>query len=206
MTWLIIDVEASGLERSYPIEVAIADVNAGVVRAWLIKPTPAWTSDLVWSLESERLHGLSQALLGQHGQEAGAVAAEIVAFVGRRALLSDNPPFDKAWLEILFAGARSRAMPAFAEDSIVTELSYLAAARRRSAVDIAAINHAQKAMADHSAAGDAASWAAAAEALAFDGELNLERIDAIFGKWIEIARAAGQWRWPIDGFAKAGKR
>jgi hypothetical protein len=197
MTDLIVDVEASGLENGYPIEVAIADCKAGIVRAWLIRPASTWESYLDWSPASEKVHGLTHRLITQSGQDAGVVAAEIAAFAAGRPLLSDNPAFDRGWLAILFeAATRSRMMPSFAEDSVVTELSYLAAARRRSAYDIDAINRARLTAADHSAAGDAASWAAAAEALACDSEISLDQIDAIFTRWSAAAQRAAEWRSP----------
>jgi hypothetical protein len=131
-----IDFEASSLdERGFPIEAAIAEAATGQVRAWLIRPTPAWLDHGDWSAEAEALHGLALARVTAEGRPVAEVAREIAAaLVGKRAL-SDNPGFDAAWLAALLAAA-GEPVPARQLDDF-TSFAHGLAARQGRRTDIA---------------------------------------------------------------------
>jgi hypothetical protein len=192
MSLLTFDFEASALEHGYPIEVAVADVAARTVKAWLIRPERSWQLRL-WSSTSERIHNLSRETVQDRGEPAEQVARAMADFIAGRKLLSDNPSFDATWLDMLFEAAEMKP-PVVHAESVGTLMSLLAYDHSRSRADIDALNRARKAMADHTAAGDAAAWAASAEALALEGELAIERIDDVFGRWDARARIASPWR------------
>jgi hypothetical protein len=96
---LCLDFEASGIDpRSYPIEVAIADVATGEVREWLIAATPAWLETGVWEAEAQAVHGIALAKIIAHGRGVADVAAELTAHTRGATVLSDAPAFDTKWL------------------------------------------------------------------------------------------------------------
>lgn len=104
----LIDFEASSLVnaglRSYPIEVAIGFPDTGEVRAWLIRPKREWIDTWTWDPAAQRLHGLSLNDLYVHGRPRTEVAREMMAMIGDRTPLSDNPEFDQYWLWVLNGG------------------------------------------------------------------------------------------------------
>ncbi|MCA3264965.1 MAG: hypothetical protein ING19_02755 [Azospirillum sp.] len=190
---LIVDVEASALSEGYPIELAIADIENGCVHAWLIRPHALWAWD-VWSAESEKIHGLSRAVVDS-GEDVHVVAQALVRVAGDRRLASDNPEFDREWLRKLFEAAGEEDLPVrFAREFLGAELRDLGRRHKRSAEDIDALNRARNSAVDHSAAGDAAAWAAAIELAGAAEKIDLARIDAMLGKWIARAQAATPWR------------
>lgn len=188
---LILDIEASALENGFPIELAIADPGQGTVHAWLIRPYAGWAWDR-WDAASQKIHGLSKADLDR-GDDVLTVAQGVLRAVGGRKLASDNPEFDGFWLGRLFEAAREDA-PAVEKRSLVDAASALGHRHGRVSADINAINRARNSAVDHSAAGDAASWAAAIELIVGREEVDLPRIDSIFEKWIARAQAASPWR------------
>jgi hypothetical protein len=98
---LCIDFEASSLENGYPIEVGIADAITGRVRAWLIRPPVVWAAERVWSPASAAVHGISRAMLDTEGAAPGVVWRALARAIKGRRLVSDNPPFDGRWLNML---------------------------------------------------------------------------------------------------------
>jgi DNA polymerase III epsilon subunit-like protein len=192
LSLLVFDFEASALEHGYPIEVAVADVASRMVKAWLIRPERSWQLRM-WSSTSERIHNLSRETVQDRGEPADRVAVAMADFIAGRKLVSDNPSFDAMWLNMLFEAAEMEP-PIVHADPIDALLSVLANSNNRSRADIDALERMRKSMADHTAAGDAAAWAAAAEALALEGDLSIERIDDIRGRWATRARAASPWR------------
>lgn len=191
---LIVDVEASALDNGFPIEIAVADIERGLVRAWLIKPATQWR-DREWSLASERIHGLSRNVLETHGLDVDIVAREIAAFADGRGLMSDNWSFDGHWLAQIFdAAGVAKSMPRMRAKNLGEIAGELCARFGRSRADIEAVDRMRKAAADHSAAGDAAAWAAAIEIVASVEAIDGCRIDDVFGKWILRATAAAPWR------------
>lgn len=192
MSLLTLDIEASALEHGYPIEVAVADVGARQVKAWLIRPFLGWAI-LDWEDESEAIHKLTTEIVQSRGEPIEKIVEEMSAFIDGRYLCSDNPRFDARLLAMLFKVAAC-PVPVVDNKSSGAAFSLLAHDHGRSPADIAAVNLARKEMANHTAAGDAASWAAAAEALALAGDLSIERIDDVFGRWDARARIASPWR------------
>lgn len=188
---LILDIEASALENGFPIEIGIADAGQGTVHAWLIRPYAGWAWDR-WDSASERIHGLSRVDLDR-GDDVRTVVQGVLHAAGGRKLATDNPEFDGFWLSKLFEAAREDA-PAVEKGSLVDTASALAHRYRRSSADIDAINRARNSAVDHSAAGDAASWAAAIELIVSREAIDLPRIDHVFEKWAERAQAASPWR------------
>ena len=100
---LCLDFEASGLDpRSYPIEVAIADVTTGLTREWLIAPTSAWLQTGVWEAAAEAMHRLGRAEIIAHGRPVAEVATELSAHTRGAQVLSDMPSHDTKWLRDLY--------------------------------------------------------------------------------------------------------
>ncbi len=100
----IIDFEASCLPEdaaSYPIEVALTRLD-GRSYSCLIQPLPAWRY-WDWSDEAERLHGISQPMLQQHGTPAAAVIRELAEAAQGCTVYADCD-LDAYWLETLCAG------------------------------------------------------------------------------------------------------
>ena len=104
-----IDFEASSLNPgSFPTEVGWAFIANGAVvsGALLIRPLPEWLAvPSAWSAESERLTGISLAMLDRDGHPVAEVVKHLTAAVSGRLLLSDNPEFDGHWLKMLFNAA-----------------------------------------------------------------------------------------------------
>lgn len=104
---LVIDFEGSclpGTGQSYPIEVALGDVATGVIRSWLIRPEPEWSS-WTWDPAAERVHGISQDYLAREGIARAIVANEVREMMKGRAVVSDHPLYDQIWLGRLTHGA-----------------------------------------------------------------------------------------------------
>lgn len=104
MPVVFLDFEASSLNSgSFPIEVGWA-VDGGETEAHLIRPAPGWTD---WSAASERLHGIPHTRLLAEGEPPGDVARRVAAALGGEgmAVASDNPEFERFWLERLMAAA-----------------------------------------------------------------------------------------------------
>lgn len=100
---VFVDLEASGLWNSYPIEVAwcAEDLSAG--GSWLIRPDPIWCETLVWDDLAEEIHGLTLADLERHGRPAAEVVATLQSGLqGATAVLSDSPAYDGVWLRQLY--------------------------------------------------------------------------------------------------------
>lgn len=95
----IIDIEASGFGRgSYPIEVGIA-LESGEVHSFLIKPADNWTH---WSVEAEKIHGISRQRLLEEGQSPRAIALQLNELLRGMVLYSDAWGFDSSWIARLF--------------------------------------------------------------------------------------------------------
>lgn len=190
---LIVDVEASALENGFPIEIAIADLENETLRAWLIKPAADWR-DRDWSPASQKIHGLSREIV-ETGDAVELVARDIAAFVSARTLMSDNFAFDGHWIAQIFeAAGATKSCPRMRAKNLGEIAGEICACFGRSRADIEAVDRMRKAAADHSAASDAASWAAAIEIVAGDQAIDMTRVDDVFGKWILRAADAAPWR------------
>lgn len=98
----ILDFEASGFGvYSYPIEVGVVLANDQKYCA-LIKPADEWR---FWDDQAEQVHGLSRALLYQHGKSIHEVAKELNTFLANSVVYSDGWVVDKPWLSRLYYDA-----------------------------------------------------------------------------------------------------
>jgi hypothetical protein len=112
-----LDFEASALgERSYPIEAAVVDCDTLECHAWLIRPSPRWLSEGIWSAEAAGLHRISMEELLGSGRPISQVAAELAECCRGKRVLCDGGEHDQRWLTTLFAGA-GRNAPIALEDS-----------------------------------------------------------------------------------------
>ena len=97
-----LDFEASSLRSaSYPIEVAWSQPD-GSIESHLISPAGIgrWTD---WSVEAEKLHGLSRAEVSAHGRAPAWVCRRLNEQLAGQIVYSDNPDYDGAWLAELFS-------------------------------------------------------------------------------------------------------
>ncbi|MCA3267831.1 MAG: hypothetical protein ING19_17350 [Azospirillum sp.] len=192
---LIVDVEASALEGGYPIEIAIADLAAGKVHAWLIRPHASWAWD-AWSPESEKIHGLSKAEIDR-GDDVTTVGQGIERVLAGRKLATDNGEYDGWWLARLFAAARMdspiRLHPKRVDETCIAIAKHLGKPQS-GLVDVLAMRAAHH---DHSAAGDAAAWAGALELICGNAALVSGRMHEVFETWRGRAAAASPWRRTI---------
>jgi hypothetical protein len=93
-----LDFEASSLDSgSFPIEIGWVD-QAGHGESYLICPETDWTD---WSLESQKIHGISRPTLWQLGKPASFVGRRALAVLKGNILVSDNPTFERYWLSML---------------------------------------------------------------------------------------------------------
>jgi|SRR5215813_1780583 len=99
-----LDFEASSLSnRSYPIEVAWSNGD-GSIESHLISPAgiEAWTD---WDPEAERVHGISRRELVAHGLAPQTVCDRMIDQLAGKAIYTDAPRFDGAWLQALFSAS-----------------------------------------------------------------------------------------------------
>ena len=99
-----IDLEASGLSSdSWPVEVGLAWPESGrpCSAGRLIRPESHWPTS-AWSAESAAVHGIPLAEL-RAAEPAPEVARWVLDRVAGRRLVSDAPPWDRAWLATLLA-------------------------------------------------------------------------------------------------------
>ena len=104
----VIDFEAScyPMPGSFPIEVALAFVQTGEVRSWLIRPSPVWLQRGVWEKSAEAVHGLTLDKLKAEGLTVERVISELAEAAKGHAVVSDAAGSDAFWLEQLaFAAA-----------------------------------------------------------------------------------------------------
>ncbi|ATD04704.1 hypothetical protein PTE01_25370 [Pseudoalteromonas tetraodonis GFC] len=105
--FIMIDVEASGLRHSsYPVEVAFASSTAAQAN-FLIKPTSEWLEKGEWDKNAEKLHGLSQQQLLQHGDNIVNVAQQLNKYLCGKLVLCNDLTYDGAWLSQLFKAANT---------------------------------------------------------------------------------------------------
>lgn len=116
MNPIIIDVEASGFGRdSYPIEVGLV-LPDGSPHCMLISPARTWTA---WSDEAEQVHGISRAVLREHGRPVQDVAWRLNELLRDKTVYSDAWLFDMSWLGKLYDMAN---MPQTFRIAALTEL------------------------------------------------------------------------------------
>jgi len=97
-----LDFEASSLsDRSYPIEVAWSRPD-GSIESHLISPAgiKEWTD---WDPAAEKVHGISRQELVANGVAPNSVCDRMIDQLAGKAIYTDAPRFDGAWLARLFA-------------------------------------------------------------------------------------------------------
>lgn len=102
----IVDLEASSLgSAGYPTEIGWAvlhDDGSIASGACLIRPASKWLLyDNAWSPASERLTGITMAMLTSDGLPPREALARFLAAVGDWEVYSDEPDFDAHWLGML---------------------------------------------------------------------------------------------------------
>jgi DNA polymerase III epsilon subunit-like protein len=120
-----LDFEASSLSsRSWPIEVALAWIEAGKVQTWssLIRPELDWPAD-AWSPASAAVHGIPLADL-KSAPDAASVAHDLLQVLGGRRLVSDAPEFERMWLARLMDVIGIRPLPSVANFDMVSHLLF----------------------------------------------------------------------------------
>jgi hypothetical protein len=97
---IFLDFEAASF-TSHPIEVAW--VSHDLLRGWssLIQPIPAWTD---WSPLAESQHGITREMAAG-GCPPAHVMARLNADLADEQAISDQPEFDRPWLDMLSNGA-----------------------------------------------------------------------------------------------------
>jgi hypothetical protein len=115
--FVVLDFEASSLDKdlSYPIEAGVAHWAGPMapVLTWssLIEPHPQWVRDGVWLLEAQRVHGISPMDL-EGAPKPCAVHARMAGILGDAAFVSDNPFWERMWLDRLrMAAGSERVLP-----------------------------------------------------------------------------------------------
>jgi DNA polymerase III epsilon subunit-like protein len=102
-----LDFEASSLDPdSWPIEVGLSWIDHNLeVQTYhsLIKPVPEW-SEHAWSPASAAVHNIPRRALDE-APDVTEVAEGLLKVLGGRIALSDAPPFERHWLDILFTAA-----------------------------------------------------------------------------------------------------
>lgn len=100
---IFLDFEASSLsDASYPVEVGWCD--HALTRGWstLIRPHPAWTE---WGVAAEQLHGLTRERIEHDGLSLADVMERLNADLAGQEIVSDNPEWERFWLNRLAAAA-----------------------------------------------------------------------------------------------------
>jgi hypothetical protein len=99
---VFLDFEASSLaKRGYPIEVAWV-FEDGQSETHLIRPAPGWTD---WSLEAEKLHGISRVDLRGRGAPHDEVAQRMLEALAGHEIYVTAPSWDGKWLSALLRAA-----------------------------------------------------------------------------------------------------
>jgi hypothetical protein len=111
--FIFIDLEASSLgSASFPTEIGWAwlDSSTGIVSSGsrLIRPTGSWVLySSAWSAASERLTGITRAMLEREGVSPDEAMRQLIEVIGVRQPLSDAPGFDEYWLAMLAEAANA---------------------------------------------------------------------------------------------------
>lgn len=151
--FVVLDFEASSLDRklSYPIEAGIAHWAGpkAPVLTWssLIEPHWQWVRDGLWLLEAQRVHGIAPTdLAGAPRPET--VHARMEHILGDASFVSDNPTWERMWLDRLrMASGSDMVLPV---EGLTARLAGLHPEVRRLAAD-----HLKRQTQRHRAAADA---------------------------------------------------
>jgi hypothetical protein len=111
-----LDFEASSLDAgSYPIEIGWVGEN-GQGESYLIEPHWSWSG---WSAASEQVHHISQETLRTQGTSVEIVARRTLAVLSNSIIISDQPPFEYVWLEMLLNVIDAPPLPIIHIDSLI---------------------------------------------------------------------------------------
>jgi DNA polymerase III epsilon subunit-like protein len=101
---VFLDFEASSLDPdSWPVEVGLSWITQDLdVRTYdsLIRPAAHWPEH-AWSEASAAIHNIPREEIDA-APPAAAVSDDLIAAIGDRICLSDNPGFEQRWLLRLF--------------------------------------------------------------------------------------------------------
>ena len=112
-----LDIEASSLdEKSYPIEIGIANMKTGKSQSWLIRPTELWLNEYIWAVDSALIHNIPRQKLMDEGLPPEQVYKEMKKALMRARILSDDEECDGAWLQTLCEGAALGMSPLLIRD------------------------------------------------------------------------------------------
>lgn len=91
--------------NSWPIEIGFAWIEGDKVESWssLIQPDQSWDLD-DWSIASSRVHKIPKDMI-MSAPPARDVAAAALAMLDGKHLVSDNPSFEKRWMNKLLSTA-----------------------------------------------------------------------------------------------------
>lgn len=185
---IVLDFEASALVDGYPISVGVA-ASDGRLFYRVIKPHDEWHA-MRWDPVSERIHGLSKENLEEQGVPPSQVMAELNAMFSGEVLVSDNPPFEWRWLQLLveYGGKAEFSLSQIEAGAILTAS---AAKAGISSPELAEIERRIGRMARHHALLDAAAWVAGLEAATgLRSEDTKPSLGTTFEKWrVRIERA-----------------
>jgi hypothetical protein len=137
----VLDIEASGFGRnSYPIEIGFV-LPDGRATCMLVRPPEGWTH---WSVEAERIHGITRGTLVAHGHTPREVAQVLNQELGGLTVYCDGWAHDYAWLNALFEEADLR--PKFRLEPVGKllgehSLSQLDQARREAMAEMGLTRH-----------------------------------------------------------------
>lgn len=191
---IIIDIEASALIDGYPIEIAWARTG-GECRAYLIKPTDKLVAHTNWDPVSQSIHGLSRELLEQCGMPIDEVVSNLNKDLADETILSDAPSHDWRWLLVLLEfSSINRFTFEMLKAPIDSLLLREANDRGIRGTQLRYVLEKQERAHVHTAAQDAASWAATLDALPAVGRDDTAAVDEIFRIWRSRADAATPWR------------
>lgn len=136
-----LDFEASGLHHnSYPVEVGWSDCDLRT-EGFLVRPTPTWSIE-DWSLQAEKIHGISREETELHGVPVEEIAVRLNEALDGMMVFSDNVEFDTRWLMRLFRAAN--AAPAFVLHDWVQQCRLEAARRWLSQKEVSEIERIAK--------------------------------------------------------------
>ncbi|MBR2654910.1 MAG: hypothetical protein IKD58_00160 [Loktanella sp.] len=91
--------------NSWPIELGLAWIEGDKVESWssLIQPDPAWDID-DWSIASARVHKIPKDMI-MKARTARDVAETALIMISGKHLVSDNPAFERFWMNKLLSTA-----------------------------------------------------------------------------------------------------
>lgn len=194
----VIDIEASGLVDSYPIEIGWA-IEDGKVGAVLIRPPDEWVKHLHWDPQAVAIHKLKREVLDTHGISPATALKKMNADLRECRCYSDLPEYDWRWIQRLMLAGGFRiddltfALAGESADAMIAGLILRDLMRVADRVPLIEMLDATQRHRPHSAAGDAARWMAALE-LGRTGIVAKVSINRAIEKWDARAVASAAWR------------